>query len=126
MLAAASPSMLVNVREHGAAGDGQRLDTAAINAAAADCSRPGSDTVYLPPGRYLTGTIEWRSRVTLALEAGATILGSENPDDYPPTPSLWGDGREVMAPLIYAADADNITITGRGAIDGQGAIWWRR
>jgi polygalacturonase len=32
----------------------------------------------------------------------------------------------MMAPLIYAVDAENVTITGRGTIDGQGAIWWRR
>jgi polygalacturonase len=125
-LLSASPRAQFNVRELGAAGDGQHLDTAAINAAVADCSRAGGGTVYLPPGQYLSGTIELRSHVTLELEAGATILGSENPDDYPPTPSVWGDGREVMAPLIYAADADNITITGRGTIDGQGAVWWRR
>ena len=87
----------------------------------------GGGTVYaLPPGSYLTGTIELKSHVTLELDAGATILGSENPDDYPATKSVWGDDRQVMAPLIYAVDAENVTITGRGTIDGQGAIWWQR
>jgi polygalacturonase len=125
-LPAATPPALFNVRDYGAAGDGQRFDTIALNQAVDACANAGGGTVYLPPGRYLTGTIVLKSHVTLELDAGAIILGSENPEDYPSTQSVWGDGTEVMAPLIYAADAENITITGRGTIDGQGAIWWRR
>ncbi len=123
--AAATPATF-NVRDYGAAGDGKTLDTTALNAAIVACAQAGGGTVYVPPGNYLTGTVELKSHVTLELSAGATILGSENPGDYPPTKSVWGDTRQVMAPLIYAVDAENITITGRGTIDGQGAIWWRR
>lgn len=125
-LPAATGRALFNVRDHGAVGDGTTLDRAAINRAVDACAKAGGGTVYLPPGRYLSGTIELKSHVTLELDAGATILGSENPDDYPATRSVWGDAAEVIAPLIYAVDAENITITGRGTIDGQGAIWWRR
>lgn len=117
---------MFNARDHGAIGDGRTLETAALKRAVDACALAGGGTVYLPPGNYLSGTIELKSHVTLELDAGATLLGSENPADYPATRSVWGDDREVMAPLIYAADADNITITGRGTIDGQGAIWWRR
>jgi polygalacturonase len=125
-LPAATPRALFNVRDYGARGDGQNLDTAGLNAAIDACTQAGGGTVYLPPGRYLTGTVQLKSHVTLELDAGATILGSENPADYPSTKSVWGDAREMMAPLIYAVDAENITVTGRGTIDGQGAIWWRR
>jgi len=126
LLPAATPPAIFNVRDYGAVGDGRQLETVAINQAMDTCAKAGGGTVYVPPGRYLTGTIVLKSHVTLELEAGATVLGSENPDDYPSTPSVWGDDKEVMAPLIYAADAENITITGRGTIDGQGAIWWKR
>ena len=124
--AAVSGRALYNVRDFGAAGDGRKLDAAAINQAVAACAKAGGGTVYLPPGSYLAGTIELKSHVTLELDAGATILGSENPDDYPATKSVWGDATEMMAPLLYAVGAENVTITGRGTIDGQGAIWWRR
>lgn len=123
---AESGRALYNVRDFGAKGDGRALDTAAINRAIDACTTAGGGTVYLPPGNYLTGTVELKSHVTLELDAGATILGSENPDDYPATKSVWGDDTEMMAPLIYAADAENIAIVGRGTIDGQGAIWWHR
>ncbi len=125
-LPAATPPSLFNVRDYGAVGDGRRLDTAALNAAVDACAQAGGGTVYVPPGRYLTGTVALKSNVTLDLESGATLLGSENPEDYPSTPSVWGDAHEMMAPLIYAVDAHHVTITGRGTIDGQGAIWWHR
>jgi len=115
-----------DVREHGAVGDGVHLDTAAINATIAACAQAGGGTVQVPAGRYLTGTLVLQSHITLELAAGATLLASQNPDDYPSTPGVWGDGSEMMAPLLYAVDAENITVTGRGTIDGQGAIWWRR
>lgn len=115
-----------NVRDYGATGDGKTLETKALNEAVVACAAAGGGTVFVPAGQYLTGTVELKSHVTLDLDAGATILGSENPDDYPATKSVWGDDREMMAPLIYAVDAENIAITGRGTIDGQGAIWWRR
>jgi polygalacturonase len=117
---------VVNVRDFGATGDGTSLETAAFTRAIAAAVAAGGGTVFVPPGRYLTGTIELKSHITLELSAGATILGSENPDDYPATKSVWGDDRDMMAPLIYAADAENITVTGRGTLDGQGAIWWHR
>jgi polygalacturonase len=126
LASAATGRALFNVRDYGAAGDGRQLDMAAINTAVEACASAGGGTVYLPPGQYLTGTIVLKSHVTLELDAGATILGSENPDDYPSFPSAWGDPTTILALIIYAADAENITVTGRGTIDGQGAIWWHR
>jgi polygalacturonase len=116
-----------NIRTHGAVGDGKSLNTKAINAAIDACTAAGGGVVYVPPGRYLTGTVYLKSHVTLKLEGGAFLLGSENPDDYPVAKDPWG-GRERRehAALIHAEDAENITITGRGTIDGQGGIWWKR
>jgi polygalacturonase len=121
----AAATATFNIRDYGAVGDGHALETKAINTTIETCAKAGGGTVYLPPGQYLTGTIVLKSHVTLNLDAGATILGSENPDDYPAFKSVWGDPT-VMLALIYAEDAENITITGRGTIDGQGAVWWRR
>ena len=123
---AATSTALFNVRSYGTAGDGRHLETAAINKAIAACAKAGGGTVYLPPGKYLTGTIVLKSHVILDLDAGATILGSENPDDYPTCQNPWGGDRAEISSLIYAEDAENITITGRGTINGQGQVWWKR
>jgi polygalacturonase len=125
-LQAAIPTARFNVRDYGAAGDAKHLETKAIERAISACSKAGGGTVFLPPGRYLTGTIVLKSHVTLELDAGATILGSQDPGDYPLLGSPWGDHRKMMSPLIYAEDAENITVTGRGTIDGQGQAWWKR
>jgi polygalacturonase len=120
---------IFNVRDYGATGDGHTLETRAMNAAIDACAKSGGGTVYVPPGRYLTGTIQIKSHVTLDIDAGATVLGSENIDDYPAMENPWGklDPRtDWISPLIYAVDAENIAVTGWGTIDGQGAIWWRR
>jgi polygalacturonase len=125
-LQAAPAPVLFNVKNYGAAGDGQRMETTAINRAIDACAAKGGGTVYLPPGRYLTGTVVLKSHVSLQLEAGATLLGSENPNDYLLIDDPWDKTAKTIAPLIYADHADNITLTGRGTIDGQGRAWWKR
>lgn len=115
-----------NARGFGVAGDGQTLDSAAIQSAIDACAARGGGTVYLPAGRYLTGSLFLRDNISLYLDPGAVILGSENPDDYPIIHSRWeGKHQDTHAPLIAGQNLDNISVTGRGKIDGRGAIWWK-
>ena len=116
---------IYDVRQYGAKGDGHTKDTAAIQKAIQTCAKAGGGTVLVPPGRYFIGTIHLRSNVRLDIEAGATLLGSTEPEDYPLVASPWKDGQEI-ASLIRAEKAENIAITGRGTIDGQGEAWWKR
>lgn len=122
--AAANP--VCNVRDFGAAGDGLHKDTGALQAAIESCARNGGGTVFLPPGRYLTGAVSLRSHITFEVGPGAVILGSQDPADYPLRDNLYGTGRKYISSLIYADQVEDITITGRGTIDGQGQIWWKR
>jgi polygalacturonase len=114
-----------NVRQYGACGDGQTLDTNAIQSTIEACAERGGGTVYLPAGHYLTGSLFLRNNITLHLDAGAVLLGSENPKDYPILHSRWeGKHQDTHAPLIAGQGLNNIAITGRGTIDGRGAFWW--
>lgn len=112
--------------DFGAAGDGAALDTGPLQAAIDACAANGGGTVFLPPGRYLTGALVFRDNVTLHLEAGAVLLGSQDPACYPAAPNRW-EGAEQMAhaPLLGGSGLKNIAVTGRGVIDGQGEPWWR-
>jgi polygalacturonase len=105
------------VCEFGTVGDGVTTDTAAIQAAIDSCAGCGGGTVSLGPGTYLAGTVRLKDNVTLHLEAGATLLGSTDLNDY--------TDHYVDRSLIYAEGAANIAITGRGVIDGQGAAFRR-
>src|ERR1700741_5415848 len=79
---AAAKNVAWNVRDFGAAGDGAKLDTQAIQTAIDRCSGQGGGTVVIPPGRYLTGTLMLTSGVRLHLEEGAMLLGSTALGDY--------------------------------------------
>jgi len=112
-----------DVREYGAAGNGSTLDTPAINKAIEACSAAGGGQVLLPPGKYLSGTVHLKSNVTLFLEAGATLIGTQDLDryQYPKIPefmpeSKWGKWHRA---LILASGLENITIAGQGIIDGN-------
>ncbi len=76
---------MYDVRDYGAKSDGKTLCTASIQKAIDACSESGGGTVYLPPGTFLSGTIYFKTGVTLRLTAGSTLLGSKNLKDYPPT-----------------------------------------
>lgn len=124
---AAPPSGWNSVLEHAVVGDGITLNTQALNALIAKTSKNGGGTVYFPAGKYLTGALELHGNITLWLEAGAELLGSTNPDDYPDTLTrqegieCWG-----FAPLIRSTGVKNVAIRGRGSINGQGETWWKR
>jgi polygalacturonase len=116
-----------NVRDYGAVGDGRTLDTVALQAAIDTCHQRGGGTIFFPAGTYVTGSLFLHNHITLQLDAGATLLGSEDPADYPVISGRWeGAEQKTHAALITGSDLTNIAIMGRGTIDGRGAQWWRR
>jgi len=110
-----------NVKHFGAIGDGKILDTRAIQSAIDSCAKQGGK-VMVPSGTYLSGTLFLRSRVTLQIAEGATLLGSTRLADYPeriPAVRSYND-LFLKYSLIYAEGQENIAIEGPGTIDGQG------
>lgn len=123
-----APAEWQSVKRFGASGDGVSKDTAAIRRAVDAASAAGGGTVYLPPGTYLSGTIDLKSNVTLHLDTGATLLGSTDLADYPkrvPKIRSYTDNYADQC-LIYGEDVENVAIVGRGTIDGQGASFKSR
>jgi hypothetical protein len=112
-------------RQFGAIGDGKTLDSPAINAAINACTKAGGGVVYCSPGNYLCGTVELKSNVTLYLEAGAVILGSTDVKQYTPKSGPDPTSDAGQGHLIYARDAENVSLVGPGRVDGQGRTFWR-
>ena len=112
--------------QFGAKGDNKTLDTEAIQAAIDECHREGGGIVYLRDGNFISGTIILKSNVHLYVESGAVLKGSNDLEHFPSMksnyPSYEGD-METNKMLIYAEDAENITISGRGTINGNGDAW---
>jgi polygalacturonase len=111
-----------DVYAFGAAGDGVTLDTKAIQSAVDKCAELGGVVVF-SRGIFLTGSIELRSNVELRVQTGSTILGSPDIADYfERIPKLKSYNNVFLRhSLFYAEGQSNISITGSGTIDGQGA-----
>ena len=116
----------IDMRLAGASPSGIKLNTVLINKTIEKLNANGGGTLFFPAGKYLTGAIKLKSNITIELEAGATLLFSDNFDDYLPYVEMRHEGimMKSFSPLIYAVDAENITIKGEGKIDGQGKKWW--
>lgn len=116
----AGAAQLIDAAKSGAVGDGATLNTTAIQRTIDDCAAGGGGVVLFPPGRYLTGTIQIKSNVTLRIEKGAMILGSTVAGDYRNLdPFVDGSGNPLGYALIVAVDAENVGIEGAGTVDGQ-------
>ena len=101
-----------NIISFGAKSDGKTLATEAIQTAIDIASKNGGGKVIVPEGYFLSGSIILKTGVELHLHENAIILGSTNPYDYKST-NRWKS-------LILANNQDNISITGKGIINGQG------
>ena len=116
----------VDMAAAGAKQDGKTLNTTLINNTINRLNANGGGTLFFPAGKYLTGAIRLKSNITIELEAGSTLLFSDNFDDYLPFVEMRHEGilMKSFCPLFYAVAAENITIKGEGTIDGQGKKWW--
>lgn len=114
-----------NVKDFGAVGDGATLNTKSIQEAINVCAKNGGGRVVLEDGKYLCGSIELRSMVEFHIAHTATLLASAHCEDFPERNNL----KHVDSPMlprwrnacfIFAEECENIAITGRGTIDGNG------
>lgn len=108
-----------SVMDFGALGDGQTIDTEAIQKAVNQCYADSGGVVFFPPGTYISGTLHLKSNVTLHIGEGATLKGSNNLGDYQLQPDTaytsWASCRYIF---IHCVDMNNVSIKGKGTIDG--------
>ena len=120
-LPAMAAGKVCDARTYGAKADGTTKDTKAIQAAIDDCAKGKGGTVKLSGGTFLSAPIVLKSNITLDVEKGATLLGSPDHEDYPKKTEFKGPGYQAF---VGAVNAEHVSITGGGVIDGNGESWW--
>jgi len=116
-----APSRLMtvfNVKDYGANGKKASDARPAIQKAIDAVAEAGGGVVYLPPGQYTSGTLRLRSHVNIYIESGATLFASEDPAAF--------DVQKVKSKdaLFFGEDLEDISIGGRGTVDGQQKYFW--
>lgn len=103
-----------------------QVNTEAINQLIEEVSEKGGGIIKVPAGKFHVTSIELKSNIEFILGPGSLLLFETNNFNYPIVESRWeGVDRTVFRSLIYAEDAENISISGSGTIDGNGFDWWR-
>ncbi|WP_302561815.1 glycoside hydrolase family 28 protein [Phocaeicola coprocola] len=106
--------------------DGITLNTKEIQQAIDSIGLNGGGVLYFPPGKYLTGALKLCDNLTIELSSGAELIFSDDFSHYLPFVEMRFEGvmMKSFCPLLYACDKQNITIKGKGTLNGQGRKWW--
>lgn len=113
-----------NICDYGASADTATINTIAIQKTIDACAANGGGQVIVPKGAFITGTILLKSHVNLHLNEGASLIGSTNPNDYISIdPFVDATGQPRGKCLIGAIDANHVSISGKGIIQGQGTMF---
>lgn len=117
--------MIYEITDFGAEAGCEKLQTEAIQAAADQCRDSGGGTINIPPGLFRIGTVRLYSNTVLYLEPGAVLRGPDSIKGYSQIPFAW-ELYPFTYSLIYAMDAENISIKGKGTIDfnGRAFVLW--
>lgn len=114
-----------NVTGYGAKGNGVTDDAKAIQRAIDACSASGGGSVIIPSGKtFMAGPLHLKSNVDLHLQPNSVLLA--NPDEAVYTESAFRENRGEGMMWISGKDIQNISITGRGRIDGNGVAFMGR
>ncbi|MEQ9290056.1 MAG: glycoside hydrolase family 28 protein [Cyclobacteriaceae bacterium] len=124
MLLSCHEREVFDARDFGAVGDGKTINTRAIQAAIDECTQTGGGTVLIDGGTYVSGTLLLKDNVTLQVAENTTLQGSINPNDYPVVdPFIDATGQFRGQCFIGGIDVQNVAITGKGTINGQGEMF---
>jgi alpha-L-rhamnosidase len=114
------------ITDHGAKGDGQTLNTKAIQSAIDECAKDGGGVIVVPRGVFITGSIFLKPGVNLLVEKDGVLKGSGDTKDYPKMKTrIEGHFEEWLPALVNADKCDHLRISGPGTLDGNGAPFWK-
>lgn len=122
------PEKNFNIIDYGAKAIEGYDNLPAIKAAIESAVESGGGKVIIPEGVwYVKGPVHLKSKINLHLAKGSRVLFSEHPSDYLPMVLTRWEGTELYSysPLVYAANVQDVAITGEGTLDGNESSHFR-
>ena len=119
-------NMDYNLESFSGIGDNSYDNSCAFAAALKAVKDSGGGTLRVGKGIWRTGPIELFSNTTLVLDEGCVVSFIPEFERYTPVRTRW-EGVECygMHPCVFSSDQENISITGKGILDGNGEVWWK-
>lgn len=94
---------------------------------AIDDASASKQTLFVPVGEYLLGTVELKSNLSIVFEDGARLIGSKNLEDFYEDKLLSEPCYQDLShssyskSLFYGSNIENVSLKGRAIIDMQSA-----
>lgn len=98
---------------------GDTVQTAQMQQAIDAVSAAGGGILYVPDGKFSTGSFNMKNNVTLYLSSGALIQGPSTPASYATCPMTASSGSNG---LVCINGVHNVKIMGRRTLAGQGTL----
>ncbi len=115
------------ITDSGAVGDGQTVNTKAIQAAIDACATSGGGLLVVPSGTFMSGALFFKQGVDLLVEKGGMLKGTANPADYPQINTRWeGTERLWTCAFLNFDKMTHVQVSGDGTVDGSGDVWMQR
>ncbi|HVS54515.1 MAG TPA: glycosyl hydrolase family 28 protein [Opitutaceae bacterium] len=112
------------ITEHGAVGDGQTVNTKAIQALIDECAKNGGGTIVVPKGTFLSGALYFKPGVNLRVDKDAVLKSTTNIEDFPAIYTRWeGIERYWTSAFLNFVGMKNVSVSGEGTIDASGDAW---
>jgi len=128
MTAAGGENAWYSVCDYGAKGDGETINTEAINRAIDAAVKHGGGTVFFPAGNYLSYSIHLQNNICLHLDQGAVLIGAkevngigyDEPESNMPYEKYQDFGHNHWKnSLIWGIGLHHVSIVGQGMIWGR-------
>jgi len=85
----------------------------------------GGGKLVVGKGLWRTGPIELYTQTELTLDEGAVLSFIPDTERYAPVLTRWeGIECHTMRPCIFSSGQHDVSITGKGRVDGNGKAWW--
>lgn len=114
------------ITDYGVVNDSTILQTEKIQAIIDNANNDGGGVIVIPKGTFLTSSLFFKPQTHLHLEKDAVLKGSDDISDFPIVETrIEGQSLKYFAALINADKVNGFTISGEGAINGNGLRFWK-